>query len=218
MSILARFIIMIKEDLLFSIKKFRNPIKAYDYKIACMDKSIKKLKLNSAPILGSRKQLEFEMSQVEKTIKEDEEHIREALKSNDEELAEMILLRVDSNKSKLETLKGQHEVAVENSKKIKDSIENLNIQISEMKSKRDSYKARYESARATQTVNKLLAGLDSSSDVTEDDVEDLIKEEEKLAIGSQEIYALEKPEDNLDKRIQNLNKKSVKERLDAYRE
>lgn len=218
MSLLARFIIMIKEDILFNIKKFRNPIKAYDYKIACMDKSIKKLKLNSAPILGSCKQLDYEISEVQKDIEADEKNIKDALKADDEELAELILLRVESNKSKAESLKEQYRVAVENSKKIKDSIENLNIKISEMKSKRDSYKARYESAKATQEVNKLLADIDPYSGVTETDVEELVKEEEKLALGSQEICALESPEDNLDKRIQNLNKKSVKERLDAYRE
>lgn len=207
-----------KENVCYALMKHRNPIRAMDYRISLLEKSKSDLTIKSVPIFGREKQLDYDIQMLIKKIDADEDSIVSALKHEDRDLAKDILVRVKENKSKLESMQISLEDAKGQTKKLKDSIDKINQKIIDMKNERNSLDARYSSAKATQATNRIIAGIDPYG-LSDEQIESKVREEEQLALGTQEVVLLnESTDETLDVRIKGLGNKSLDEELEAYKQ
>ncbi|GER51336.1 ATP binding protein [Striga asiatica] len=185
MSLFDRFARVVKSYANALISTFEDPEKILDQAVLEMNEDLIKLRQATARVLASQKQLENRYKAAQQASEDWYRRAQLALGKGDEDLAREALTRRKSYSDNANAMKTQ----IDQQKAVVDNLVNntrlLESKIQEAKSKKDTLKARAQSAKTATKVNEMLGNVNTSSSLSAFE-----KMEEKVMAMESEAEAL----------------------------
>merc|ERR1719238_571457 len=128
-----------------------------------MQNDLTKLRQQSAQAMASMKSLEKRYEAARENADAWREKAKLALRKGEEELAREAAARLKSYEESASTLEKQVLLQKEQVQKLIDSTRMVESKFAEAKSKKDTLKARAQSAKAAKKVNDMVSGIDPTS-------------------------------------------------------
>uniref|UniRef100_A0A0D6R1I9 PspA/IM30 family protein n=1 Tax=Araucaria cunninghamii TaxID=56994 RepID=A0A0D6R1I9_ARACU len=163
MNIFGRVARLIKSYVNALISSVEDPEKLLDQTVEEMNTDLTKMRQASAQVLASQKQLENKYKTAKQSADAWYRRAKLALEKGDENLAREALVRRKSLEDNANALKSQLEQQKNVVEKLISSTQLLESKIQEAKSKKDTLKARAQSAKTAQKVNEMLGTVNTSS-------------------------------------------------------
>lgn len=148
-----------------TVSAAEDPEKILDQAVEDMQGDLIKLRQAAAEVTASEKRMEAKYEQAQKTADEWYRRAELALSKNDEELAREALSRRKAFQDNANMLRGQLD---QQSKAVETIVSNMRVlesKLAEAKMKKDTLKARAQSAKSARAINDMVAGLSTSSAV-----------------------------------------------------
>jgi len=163
MNIFDRVSRIVKSYVNAALSAAEDPEKLLDQTVIEMNEDLVKLRQATAQVLASQKQLENRCKQAQQNSDDWYKRAKLALEKGDEMLAKEALKRkkefednANSLRAQLDQQKGVVEKLVSNTRMLESKIQ-------EAKSKKDTLKARAQSAKTSQKVTEMLGSINTSS-------------------------------------------------------
>ncbi|CAA0814512.1 Membrane-associated protein VIPP1- chloroplastic [Striga hermonthica] len=209
MSLFDRFARVVKSYANALISTFEDPEKILDQAVLEMNEDLIKLRQATARVLASQKQLENRYKAAQQASEDWYRRAQLALGKGDEDLAREALTRRKSYSDNANAMKAQ----IDQQKAVVDNLVNntrlLESKIQEAKSKKDTLKARAQSAKTATKVNEMLGNVNTSSSLSAFE-----KMEEKVMAMESEAEALNQlTSDDLEGKFALLETSSVDDDL-----
>ncbi|KAL9263113.1 Membrane-associated protein VIPP1, chloroplastic-like protein [Drosera capensis] len=163
MSLFGRFARVIKSYANAVLSTFEDPEKILEQTVLEMNDDLTKMRQATAQVLASQKQLENKYKAAQQASEDWYKRAQLALGKGDEDLAREALKRRKSyadNASALKTQLDQQKTVVEN---LVSNTRLLESKIQEARSKKDTLKARAQSAKTATKVTEMLGNVNTSS-------------------------------------------------------
>ncbi|KAK9292883.1 hypothetical protein L1049_020864 [Liquidambar formosana] len=163
MNLFDRFARVIKSYANAIISSFEDPEKILEQSVLEMNDDLTKMRQATAQVLASQKQLENKYKASQQASEDWYRRAQLALGKGDEDLAREALKRRKSyadNASALKAQLDQQKTIVEN---LVSNTRLLESKIQEAKSKKDTLKARAQSAKTATKVSEMLGNVNTSS-------------------------------------------------------
>ncbi|KAH9308809.1 hypothetical protein KI387_036720, partial [Taxus chinensis] len=213
MNIFERVVRLVKSYANAIISSVEDPEKILDQTVEEMNTDLTKMRQASAQVLASQKQLENRYKTAKQSADDWYRRAKLALGKGDENLAREALVRRKSLEDNANALKAQLEQQKNVVEKLISSTRLLESKIQEAKSKKDTLKARAQSAKTAQKVNEMLGNVNTSSALAVFE-----KMEEKVMALEAEADALNQMStDDLEGKFALLESSSVDEDLASLR-
>lgn len=146
-----------------AVSSAEDPEKILDQAVEDMQNDLIRLRQAAAEVTASEKRMQAKYEQAQKTADEWYRRAELALSKNDEELAREALSRRKAFQDNANMLRSQLE---QQGKAVETIIGNMRVlesKLAEAKMKKDTLKARAQSAKSARAINDMLAGLNTSS-------------------------------------------------------
>ncbi|XP_057490980.1 membrane-associated 30 kDa protein, chloroplastic-like isoform X1 [Actinidia eriantha] len=209
MSIFDRFARVVKSYANAVISSFEDPEKILEQTVLEMTDDLTKMRQATAQVLASQKRLENKYKAAQQASEDWYRKAQFALEKGDEALAREALKRRKSNADNASALK----VQFDQQKSVVDSLVSntrlLESKIQEAKSKKDTLKARAQSAKTATKVNEMLGNVNTSSALSAFEK----MEEKVMAMESQAEALGQLTTDDLEGKFALLESSSVDEDL-----
>ncbi|MDQ0205293.1 PspA/IM30 family protein [Alkalicoccobacillus murimartini] len=206
---------IVSSELNSLLNKAEDPSKMLDQFIADMKHDISEVEASVAKQIASEKLLKKQLDESLEAVSKREEQAMIALESGDEDLARRVLEEKNKQESHASSLQVSHSEAAKLSEELKVKLREMKDELREMTMKKDSLKARNESAQARAKVNRSLSGMDSGAKSGFDRMEEKVMRSEAEAESSEELRSMNK---TLDDDLAALtNKSSVDSELEALK-
>ncbi|KAH7315549.1 hypothetical protein KP509_21G054600 [Ceratopteris richardii] len=163
MNIFDRFVRVVKSYANALVSSAEDPEKILDQAVLEMNEDLIKLRQASAQVLASQKQLENKYKAAQQAADDWYKRARLALDKGEENLAREALKRRKDYEDNAKALKSQLEQQTSVVEKLISNTKLLESKIQEAKSKKDTLKARAQSAKTAQRVNEMLGNINTSS-------------------------------------------------------
>lgn len=140
-----------------------DPEKILDQAVEDMQTDLIRLRQAAAEVTASEKRMQAKYEQAQKTADEWYRRAELALGKNDEELAREALSRRKAFQDNATMLKSQLD---QQSKAVETIVGNMRVleaKLAEAKMKKDTLKARAQSAKSARAITDMVAGLNTSS-------------------------------------------------------
>ncbi|KAL9233514.1 hypothetical protein vseg_008501 [Gypsophila vaccaria] len=209
MNLFDRFARVVKSYANAIISTFEDPEKILEQTVIEMNEDLTKMRQSTAQVLASQKQLENKYKAAQQASEDWYKRAQLALAKGDEELAREALKRrksyadnANAMRTQLDQQKGIVESLVSNTKLLESKIQ-------EAKSKKDTLKARAQSARTATKVSEMVGKVNTSGALAAFE-----KMEEKVLAMESEADALNQlTSDELEGKFALLESSSVDEDL-----
>ncbi|KAG0561290.1 hypothetical protein KC19_9G052300 [Ceratodon purpureus] len=145
------------------VSSAEDPEKLLDQTVLEMNEDLIKMRQASAQVLASQKQLENKYKASQTTADDWYRRAKLALEKGDEVLAREALKRRKDYEESAKALKSQLDQQKGVVEKLISNTRLLESKIQEAKSKKDTLKARAQSAKTSQKVNEMLGNINTSS-------------------------------------------------------
>lgn len=145
------------------VSSAEDPEKLLDQTVLEMNEDLIKMRQASAQVLASQKQLENKYKAAQTTADDWYRRAKLALEKGDEVLAREALKRRKDYEESAKALKSQLDQQKGVVEKLISNTRLLESKIQEAKSKKDTLKARAQSAKTSQKVNEMLGNINTSS-------------------------------------------------------
>ncbi|GAV76795.1 PspA_IM30 domain-containing protein [Cephalotus follicularis] len=209
MNLFSRFARVIKSYANAILSSFEDPEKILDQAVLEMNDDLAKMRQATAQVLASQKQLENKYKAAQQGSEDWYRRAQLALSKGDEDLAREALKRRKSLADSASALKAQ----LDQQKGVVDNLVSntrlLESKIQEAKSKKDTLKARAQSARTSTKVQELIGTLNTSSALSAFEK----MEEKVLAMESQSEALNQLTSDELEGKFAMLESSSVEDDL-----
>ncbi|GLT34917.1 hypothetical protein SLA2020_094050 [Shorea laevis] len=162
-NIFGRFARVIKSYANSILSSFEDPEKILDQAVLEMNVDLKKMRQATAQVVASQKRLETKYHAAQQASNDWFRRAQLALQRGEEELAREALKRRKSyadNANQLKAQLDQQKTVVDN---LVSNTRVLESKIQEALSKKDTLKARAQSARTATKVNEMVGNIDTSS-------------------------------------------------------
>ncbi|XVF84324.1 hypothetical protein PTKIN_Ptkin17bG0027800 [Pterospermum kingtungense] len=209
MNLFDRFARVIKSYANALLSSFEDPEKILDQAVFEMNDDLVKMRQATAQVLASQKRLENKYKAAQQASEDWYRKAQLALQKGEEDLAREALKRRKSfadNANALKAQLDQQKSVVEN---LVSNTRLLESKIQEAKSKKDTLKARAQSARTATKVNEMVANVNTSSALAA--FENM--EEKVLAMESEAEALGQLTTDDLDEKFALLGSTSVDDDL-----
>lgn len=209
MNLFDRFARVIKSYANAIISSFEDPEKILEQSVIEMNDDLIKMRQATAQVLASQKQLENKYKAAQQASEEWYRRAQLALGKGNEDLAREALKRRKSyadNANALKTQLDQQKSVVDN---LVSNTRLLESKIQEAKSKKDTLKARAQSAKTATKVSELLGNVNTSSALSAFEK----MEEKVLAMESQADALNQLTTDDLEGKFALLESSSVDDDL-----
>ncbi|KAL8472639.1 hypothetical protein ACS0TY_029736 [Phlomoides rotata] len=209
MNLFDRFARVVKSYANALISTFEDPEKILEQTVIEMNEDLVKLRQATAQILASQKQLENKYKAAQQASEDWYRRAQLALGKGDEDLAREALKRRKSyadNASSLKAQLDQQRGVVDN---LVSNTRLLESKIQEAKSKKDTLKARAQSAKTSTKVSEMLGNVNTSSALSAFEK----MEEKVLAMESQADALTQLSSDELEGKFAMLESTSVDDDL-----
>ncbi|MBW4664733.1 MAG: PspA/IM30 family protein [Chroococcus sp. CMT-3BRIN-NPC107] len=145
------------------VNKAEDPEKVLEQTVAEMQDDLVQLRQGVASAIATQKRTERQANQAESVAQDWYSRAQLALNQNNEVLAKEALTKRKSYQETATALKAQigEQSSVVN--RIKKDMQTLELKIGELKTKKDMYIARARSATASQRLNEMLGGVNTTS-------------------------------------------------------
>ncbi|CAM6097140.1 unnamed protein product [Calypogeia fissa] len=184
-NIFERVVRIVKSYANAIVSAAEDPEKLLDQTVLEMSEDLTKMRQASAQVLASQKQLENKQKASQQTSDDWYRRAKLALEKGDETLAKEALKRRKDYEDSARALKAQLDQQKGVVEKLVSNTRLLEGKIQEAKSKKDTLKARAQSAKTSQKVNEMLGNIKTSSALAAFD-----KMEEKVTALEAEADAL----------------------------
>ncbi|KAK4788809.1 hypothetical protein SAY86_020128 [Trapa natans] len=209
MNLFDRFARVIKSYANAIISSFEDPEKILEQAVLEMNDDLVKMRQATAQVLASQKQLENKYKVAEKASEEWYKRAQLALSKGDEDLAREALKRRKSyadNAAALRAQLDQQKTVVDN---LVSNTRLLESKIQEARSKKDTLRARAQSAKTATKVSEMLGNVNTSSALSAFEK----MEEKVLAMESQADALNQLTTDDLEGKFALLESSSVDDDL-----
>ncbi|XP_071723313.1 LOW QUALITY PROTEIN: membrane-associated protein VIPP1, chloroplastic-like [Rutidosis leptorrhynchoides] len=209
MNLFGRFARVVKSYANAILSSFEDPEKILDQTVLEMNEDLTKMRQATAQVLASQKQLENKYKAAQQASEDWYRRAQLALSKGDEDLAREALKRrktLADNASSLKAQLDQQKGVVEN---LISNTRLLESKIQEAKSKKDTLKARAQSARTATKVQEMIGTVDTSSALSAFEK----MEEKVLAMESQADALNQLTSDDLEGKFALLESSSVDDDL-----
>ncbi|WCJ41270.1 hypothetical protein M5689_022150 [Euphorbia peplus] len=163
MNLFDRFARVVKSYANSILSSFEDPEKILDQTVIEMNDDLTKMRQATAQVLASQKRLENKYKAAEQASEDWYRKAQLALQKGEEDLAREALKRRKSyadNAASMKSQLDQQKSVVEN---LVSNTRLLESKIQEAKSKKDTLKARAQSAKTTTKVNEMLGNVNTSN-------------------------------------------------------
>eukprot|EP00270_Netrium_digitus_P017649 TRINITY_DN652_c0_g1_i1.p1 TRINITY_DN652_c0_g1~~TRINITY_DN652_c0_g1_i1.p1 ORF type:complete len:354 (-),score=136.68 TRINITY_DN652_c0_g1_i1:156-1217(-) len=193
MNIFDRVARIVKSYTNAALSAVEDPEKMLDQTVDEMADDLAKMRQATAQVLATQKILENKYKQAAQTSDDWYKRARLALEKGQEDLAREALKRKKDYEESAKGLKAQLEQQSSTVNKLVSSTRLLEEKISEAKAKKETLKARAQSAKTSQKVNEMLGNMNTSSALTAFDK----MEEKVIALEAQSEALTEMNSDDL---------------------
>ncbi|KAL5703334.1 hypothetical protein ACHQM5_028436 [Ranunculus cassubicifolius] len=208
MNLFGRFARVVKSYANAFISFFEEPDKIIEQAILDMDKDLANMRLAASQVLASQKHLEKKYEAANRASEDWHQRAQLALRKGDESLAREALKRRKSYTDAAGSLR----IQLDQQKPIVDNLlsntQLLASKIQEAKAKKETLKARAQTAKTARKVNGMLANVDTSSALSAFD-----RMEEKVLAMETESDALSQLTDTLEGKFALLESPSIEDEL-----
>ncbi|CAL1365832.1 unnamed protein product [Linum trigynum] len=212
-NLFDRFARVVKSYANSILSSFEDPEKILDQAVLEMNDDLTKMRQATAQVLASQKRMENKYKAAQQASEDWYRKAQLALQKGEEDLAREALKRRKSygdNASSLKAQLDQQKTVVDN---LIANTRLLESKIQEAKSKKDTLKARAQSARTATKVNEMVGNVNTSSALSAFE-----KMEEKVMAMESEAEALgQLTTDELDGKFLALETTSVDDDLDSLK-
>ncbi|KAJ9701649.1 hypothetical protein PVL29_006844 [Vitis rotundifolia] len=209
MSLLDRFARVVKSYANAIISSMEDPEKILEQTVLEMNDDLIKMRQATAQVLASQKRLENKYKAAQQASEDWYRKAQFALEKGDEDLAREALKRRKSYADNSSALKAQFDQQKNVIENLVSNTRLLESKIQEAKSKKDTLKARAQSAKTASKVNEMLGNVDTSNALAAFEK----MEEKVLAMESQAEALGQLTSDELDGKFALLESSSVDDDL-----
>ncbi|KAK9288557.1 hypothetical protein L1049_017016 [Liquidambar formosana] len=209
MNLFDRFARVAKSYANAIISSFEDPEKILEQTVLEMNDDLIKLRQATAQVLASQKRLENKYKAAQQASEDWYRKAQFALEKGDEDLAREALKRRKSYADNASSLKAQFDQQKNVVENLVSNTRLLESKIQEAKSKKDTLKARAQSAKTASKVNEMLGSVNTSSALGAFEK----MEEKVLAMESQAEALGQLTTDDLDGKFALLESSSVDDDL-----
>lgn len=212
MSIFKRLRDLTLSNIYSLIEKAEDPVKMTDQYLRDMQEDLADAEKAVAAQIALEKKFKQLYEEQEALVKKRDEQAHMAAQAKNIELARRALEEKKTAEQKVNEYKlsyEQNKMAADN---LREKLEDMRKQITELKNKRETLVARANAAKAQRNINKAISGLGTDSAMSGlKRMEDKVLQMEAEAQASGEVYKREK---SLDEEFAKLNKdKQVEDEL-----
>lgn len=147
------------------VSNAEDPEKLLDQVVEEMQNDLIKMRQAAATILAQQKQIEAKYKQAQTTADDWLRRAELAVQKGEDDLAKEALKRRKSYQDQADTLKAQVDQLSVASGDVLNNTRALEAKLSEARSKKETLKARAASAKTSQQIQEMMAGLNTSNAV-----------------------------------------------------
>ena len=163
MGLIDRILRVIRANLNALVGQAEDPEKILEQTVIDMQEDLVQLRQAVAQAIATQKRTERQAHQAESTAQEWHRRASLALQQGNETLAREALTRRKSYQDTATAMLAQIEQQSTVVARLKKDMQTLESKIAEARTKKDMYIARARSAQATQRLNEMLSGVNTSS-------------------------------------------------------
>lgn len=162
MGVLTRFKDIMAANVNALLDKAEDPEKMIDQYLRNLESDFAKVKAETATIMAEEKSAKRKLDECNEEIARMSEYAMKAVAAGNDNDARQFLTKKAELTQRQEVLAKNYELAQANAQKMRQMHDKLEADISEMKSKRDSLKAKVRVAETQKRINELGSGLESA--------------------------------------------------------
>lgn len=166
MGLIDRILRVIRANLNALIGQAEDPEKILEQTVMDMQEDLVQLRQAVAQAIATQKRTERQAHQAQTTAEEWYRRAQTALQQGNDVLAREALTRRKSYQETATALQSQIEQQSSVVVRLKKDMQTLESKIAEAKTKKDMYIARSRSAQASQRLNEMLGGVNTSSSLS----------------------------------------------------
>ncbi|UPR00867.1 PspA/IM30-like protein [Chloropicon primus] len=163
MNIFERVSRVVRSYVNAAITAAEDPEKMLEQSVSDLQNDLVKMRQASAQVMASTKQLEKRMEQAETSSQEWYKRAKLAVEKGEDELAKEALKRRKTFEDSATSLRTQLDSQRTVLQKLLNDTKTLENKVAEAKSKKDTLKARAQSAKASRALSDLTSGIDAQS-------------------------------------------------------
>lgn len=162
-NIFERVVRIVKSYANALVSSAEDPEKILDQAVEDMQNDLIRLRQGAAEVTASEKRMQAKFDQAQKTANEWYRRAELALGKGDEELAREALSRRKAFQDNADMLASQLEQQKKAVETIVGNMRMLESKLAEAKMKKDTLKARAQSAKSARAINDMVAGMNTTS-------------------------------------------------------
>jgi phage shock protein A len=197
MGLIDRILRVIRANINALIGQAEDPEKILEQTVTDMQSDLVQLRQAVASAIATQKRTERQAIQAQSTAEEWYRRAQLALQQENETLAREALTKRKSYQETAAAMKAQIEQQNTVVVRLKQDMQTLESKIGEAKTKKDMYIARARSAQASQKINEMLGGINTSNSLSAFDR----MEEKVLQLEAQSEAIAELGTDDLQKKF-----------------
>jgi len=155
MGVLTRFKDIMAANINALLDKAEDPQKMIDQYLRDLEGDMAKVKSETASMIADERAAKRDLDECSEEMTKMTEYAKRAVAAGNDEEAKQFLQRKADLSSKQEQLQKKYDIAVENSKKMREMHDKLEEDIASLKSRRDTLKARAQVAETQAKMNKM---------------------------------------------------------------
>jgi len=163
MGLIDRILRVIRSNTNNLINQAEDPEKVLEQAVTDMQENLVQLRQAVAGAIASQKRTERQANQAESTAEEWYRRAQLALQQSNDALAREALTKRKSYQETATAMQAQLEQQNTVVDRLKQDMRTLESRLGEAKTKKDMYIARARSAQASQKINEMLGGIDTSN-------------------------------------------------------
>lgn len=145
------------------VSSVEDPEKVLDQAVEDMQNDLIRLRQGAAEVTASEKRMQAKYEQAQKTADEWYRRAELALSKNDEDLAREALTRRKAFQENADMLVSQLEQQAKAVETIVSNMRTLETKLADAKMKKDTLKARAQSAKSARAINDMVGGMSTGS-------------------------------------------------------
>ena len=187
MGILTRFKDIMASNVNALLDKCEDPEKMVDQYLRNLENDLASVKAETASVMADEKAAKRKLDECQEEIKKMDEYARKAVVAGNDDDARQFLSKKAELTEKMTALQKTYDLCAANSDKMKEMHAKLEEDISDLRAKRDTLKAKVKVAETQKKINQMT----SSADKAGSNMAAFARMEEKINKMTDEAEAME---------------------------
>ena len=159
MGLMRRFSSIFKAKASKTLDKYEDPRETLDYSYERTLEMLQKMRRAVADVATSRKRIELQAQQLQRSAAKLEGQAKQAVSQNREDLAREALTRRQSIATQLTDLQAQHDQLKAEEARMVEASQRLQAKVDAFRIRKETMKANYTAAEAQTRVNEAISGI-----------------------------------------------------------